>query len=79
MTGRELIIFILENGLEDAKFFEDGSIPGLMTVAEAAVKYHVGIATMAAWHLHGIKKGIVIGGNLYFPIEKTKERGNYNE
>ena len=79
MTGRELIIFILENGLEDEVFFETGKLPGLMTVEEAAVKYHVGPATMAAWHLHGFKKGIMIGGALYFPIKQTEERGNDNE
>ena len=52
--------------------------PGLMTVEEAAAKYHVGPATMAAWHLHGFKKGIMIGGALYFPIKQTEERGNDN-
>lgn len=79
MTGRELIIFILENGLEDEVFFEAGKLPGLMTVEEAAAKYHVGPATMAAWHLHGFKKGVMIGGSLYFPVKQTEERGNGNE
>lgn len=39
MTGRELIIFILENNLEDVSIFDGDTLPGLMTLDEAAVKY----------------------------------------
>lgn len=49
MTGRELIIYILEHGLEDEPVFKDGKFVGFMTLEEAAVKMHVGKATVEAW------------------------------
>ena len=40
MTGRELIIFVLENNLENVSIFDGDTLPGLMTLDEAAVKWH---------------------------------------
>ena len=36
MTGRELIVYILQNHLEDEPIVNDGKILGLLTVEEAA-------------------------------------------
>ena len=41
MTGRDLIIFIMENRLEDETIFENGDIPGFMTIDQAAEKWNV--------------------------------------
>ena len=61
MTGRELIVFIMQNKLEDKVMFE------LMSEAEAAAKFNVGVATIKVWHEHGyITGGLEIGGILYF-------------
>lgn len=65
MTGRDLIMFILQNNLENAEFFTNGKIPGLMTVEEAAVKFDTGPTTIEAWFTFGGLRGIVIGKKLY--------------
>ena len=48
MTGRELIIYILSNGLEDEQVFENGRFVGFLTVSEAAQKLGYGIETVKA-------------------------------
>lgn len=48
MTGRELIIYILENGLEDEQVFEKGRFVGFLTLGEAAQKLGYGIETVKA-------------------------------
>lgn len=48
MTGRELIVYILENHLEDEPVFKDGKFIGCLTIEEAAVKANTGIATTMA-------------------------------
>lgn len=42
MTGRELIIYILQNNLEDAEIFDDNLKSMFMSVEEAAVKFGCG-------------------------------------
>lgn len=46
MTGRDLIIYILANGLEDEEVFQDGKFIGFVTAGEAAAKLGVGVATI---------------------------------
>ena len=67
MTGRDLIIYILENNLEDELVCEDGRILGFMTEIEAAIKFGVGVATVEAWIREGMLKAIKIGGMYYIP------------
>ena len=67
MTGRELIIYILTNGLEDEPIYEDGRILGFITAAEAAEKFNVGLATIKVWVNEGTLNGIRIGDELYIP------------
>lgn len=66
MNGRELIIYILENNLEDEPIIrEDGTIVGFLTVGQAAVKANVGLATVYAW----IEAGLLpyfMAGNVIF-------------
>ena len=50
MTGKELILYILQNDLENTVVLEDGFFVGFMTEKEAAVKFGVGIATIRAWY-----------------------------
>ena len=49
MTGRDLIIYILENNLEDTPLFNDGKLIGFITAEEAAVKHNVGVAMIMYW------------------------------
>ena len=60
MTGKELIIHILQNNLEN----ED--ILGLMNEEEAAVKFGVGVCTIQLWSKYGLLKGIRIGNAMFF-------------
>ena len=53
MTGRDLIIYILSNGLEDEPVFKNGKFIGFLTDAEAAAKMNVGTATIWAWVAQG--------------------------
>lgn len=64
MTGRELIIFILNHYLED----EDISTmltQWFISEEEAAVKFHVGLATIEAWFNHKQIEGLKIGETIY--------------
>lgn len=67
MTGKELILYILQNNLENENVFENGLFVGFMTEEEAAVELGVGVAAMRTLHVTGIYKGVMIGDKLYFP------------
>ena len=69
MTGRELILHILSNGLEESDISEL-----FMTEEEAAVRLHVGIATIKAWTELGLVKCIDINGKTYVLPSKTLEQ-----
>lgn len=71
MTGRELIIFILENNLEDVSIFDGDTLPGLMTLDEAAVKWHSGRNTLKALFEMGKIPGVIIDEKIY--IHKSVE------
>lgn len=67
MTGRELIIYILENGLEDEPILKDGKFIGFMTASEVAAKMNVGVATIYTWVCQHRLQAVVIGDTLYIP------------
>lgn len=75
MTGRELIIYILENKLEDEPVFKNGKFIGFVTPAEVAIKTEVGLATVHAWMQQGllssepVLQGFYIPANFKSPIE----------
>ena len=66
MTGKELILYILQNNLENEIVIRDGIFIWLMNEEEAAVKFEVGIATIRAWYACGMLSGTKIGDHLYF-------------
>lgn len=68
MTGRELIIYILQNGLEDKPIFENHKLIAHLTVEEFAVKYDVGMATVYAWIVDQRIKPLWIGTRCYIPV-----------
>ena len=72
MTGKELILYILENNLENEDIVKDGVFIWLMSEEEAAVKFNVGMATIKAWNDCGAISGIKMGDNLYF-LRNTKD------
>lgn len=79
MTGRDLIIYILQNNLEDEPVFKDGKILGFLTQEETALKFGVSSATIELWYKIGIIQGFTLGERIYiladamptFPNEQT--------
>lgn len=66
MTGKELILYILQNNLEDTIVLNGGVFIGFMTEEETAAKFGVGIATVRAWYDCKYIAGTKIGDSLYF-------------
>lgn len=60
MTGRDLIVYILANHLEDEPIFKDGKFIGTLGIEEAAAKLDAGNATLLA---HVARKDILC----YYP------------
>ena len=71
MTGRELILYILANGLEDEPVVKDGRLLGYMTMLDAALQFNVGTATIISWVENGLLEGVDIDGILQVPINAT--------
>lgn len=69
MTGRDLILYILENHLEDEPIIKDGKFIGLMGITEAAEKFGVGSATIQAWIMTKQLDSIGVIGGLYIPAK----------
>lgn len=72
MTGKELIIYILQYNLENEEMFEDGKFVGFIAEEEMAVKLETGVASVRAAYELGLLKGFRIGDKLYF----LKSSGN---
>ena len=68
MTGRELIMYILENHLEDEPVFQNGTFIGYVPDAKLAEILGVGVATVHTWILLGrVKDAIMIGDTMFVP------------
>ena len=68
MTGRELIMYILENHLEDEPVFQNGTFVGYVSDVKFAEILGVGVATVRAWIMMGrIKDAIMIGDAMFVP------------
>lgn len=75
MTGRDLIIYILENGLEDKNVFDVMfTSSAFLNIHDAAKKFDVGIATINAWVTGGYLKAFVVDGELRIPAD-AKPKG----
>lgn len=66
MTGKELILYILQNNLEDIVVLDGCVFMGFMTEEEVAVKFNVGVETVRAWYQCRMIEGSKIGDSLYF-------------
>lgn len=69
MTGRDLIVYILSNNLENEPVFKNGSFVGFITVEEAAVKMNVGVETIYVWMSQGWLKHFRIGETYFVPAD----------
>lgn len=78
MTGRELIIYILENGLEDKELFSQNLTPLFISVEKAAVRWNCGTATVKAMIEIGKVKGAKIADE-YFVLASQPNPFEKNE
>jgi hypothetical protein len=76
MTGKELILYILQNDLENEVVIDNGIFIGFMTEEEAAVKFGVGVATVRAWYACKMLKGVKTGERIYFLRNVPDPRGS---
>lgn len=65
MTGKDLIIYILQNNLENEPVFVNGRFIGFISVDEAAIKFGVGIETIKAWVELGYLKGTKVNDTFF--------------
>lgn len=65
MTGRDLILYILNNHLEDSEVSKDGRLFDFLTIEEAAKKFNVTTTTIEVWLRLGTLSHIKLGENLY--------------
>lgn len=71
MTGKDLILYILQNNLEDQPVFQDGKFIGFLTEEEVAAKLNVGVATIRVWVAYKWLDAVWIGGRFYIPANFT--------
>lgn len=67
MTGKDLLMYILQNDLLEVPVFKDGHFLDYLTIPEAAVHYQVGESTIRTWIDLGMIKYIRIGDSVYLP------------
>lgn len=79
MIGRDLIIYILENKLEDERVFEDGTFLGFITPNEFASKKGVGVATVFTWIFRGQLEHVRLGNTYLIPADCELIFGDRNE
>lgn len=67
MTGKDLIIYILENNLENAPVFNNGRFLTFLTIDETAVRFGTGPAVVRTWVERGNLPYVKIGNEIYIP------------
>lgn len=74
MTGRDLILYILNNNMENEAVFKDGRFLGFLSAAEYAELNDVGEETVRLWVNLGYLDAIIIYDEIYIPFNaKIKE------
>lgn len=78
MTGRDLILYILSNGLENEPVFKNGKFIGFLTPDEVAVQKNVGLATVHAWVHQDRLESVAVREGIYIPANELSEvKGAY--
>lgn len=70
MTGKDLIIYILQNNLENVELIKDGKLV-FMDERQAAVKFNVGIASIKTMVKTGIIPGFELGDTTFLAVPIT--------
>lgn len=74
ITGRDLIIYILENGFEDVPIFSNETFIGFYTIEQYAERSGYGVETIKAKIIMGQIEGAVSIGDTYL-IAKDMLKG----
>lgn len=75
VTGREMIIYILANGLEDEEVIKDGRIMGFIRDDDLAVQLGYGPSTVKALIVIGdIPNGVNIDDRYFVPLTKLNNK-----
>lgn len=67
MTGKDLIVYILQNNLENEPVIHDGKLIGFLTAEEAAVKMGAGVSTVKCGLALGRIPGYELQSGIYIP------------
>lgn len=67
MTGRDLIVYILQNNMENDLVFDNGRFLGFMTLEEFSKKQNVGPETVRLWIDLKYLDAIIIYDEIYIP------------
>lgn len=78
MTGRELILYILSNNLEDEEVFKDGKFVGFLTVGETAARMNVGVATIYVLVSQKKLDGVLFMDTLFIPANAVRKENTNN-
>ena len=71
MTGRDLILYIMNNHLENYPVFQHGRFLDFLTIKEAAVKFGVGESTVRVWAKMNTLPHVVVGDQIFIPKDAT--------
>ena len=77
MTGRELIIYILSNNLENEQVVKDGKLIGFESDMDFAARMEVGPETIRALAKMDKIKGCQLGNSLFIPKTITIMKDPY--
>lgn len=67
MTGKDLIVYILQNNLENEPVIHDGKLLGFLSIEEAAVKMDYGVSSVVACIALGKIPGYELKSGVYIP------------
>lgn len=77
LTGKDIIVYILENDLVNTEFVADKIFDDLFIGASEVAEYFgVGVATIEAMYKLKRIRGIKINGELYFPRVLVRAKGD---
>ena len=79
MTGRDLILYILRNDLENEPVFKDGTMLGFITIEDVAKKFEVGVGTIYAYIMMNQIDHVFVGTHYLFPADCELKNGGTNE
>ena len=82
MTGRELIVYILTNGLEDEPVFNNGTFIGFKSIGKFAEEQEIGVAAVKTLVQMDLIDSVRVGDSIFIPVtakHNIKKEGRKND